>query len=87
MKKPLPEKPKVETGVAIPTPLRRAGGMPLRYPWPEMKVTNSVLIRCEPDDKSKINAARSAAASYGKKHDMKFTTRLVDGGLRIWRSA
>ena len=86
MKKIVPEMPKVENDVAVPDTLGRYGGMPLRYPWPEMKVTNSFLIKCGPDDTSKINAARSAAAGYGKKHNMKFTTRLVEGGLRIWRT-
>lgn len=51
-----------------------------KYPFAEMEVGDSILF-CESDMKS----ARSCSHAFGVRHGMKFTTRLVDGGMRIWR--
>lgn len=61
----------------IPVPKRRG------YEWPfrHMKVRDSFLVpKWMPDYR-----ARNAASNYGRRHGMKFTTRITSDGLRVWR--
>ena len=56
--------------------------LPTRYPFAEMKVGDSFLV---PSDVTR-QAVAVAATRYGRKHNMKFSTRqLKDGGFRCWR--
>ena len=71
---------KIEKNVPIP-PKRghgKGGGGPI-YPWPDMKINDSFFA---PDRKI---ANFSAPRLYGRKHNMKFKCRTVDGGVRVWR--
>ena len=72
------EKFKIEKNVPIP-PKRGIGSGVLIYPWPDMKVNDSFFA---PDRKI---ANFSAPRLYGRKHNMKFKCRTVDGGVRVWR--
>jgi len=57
--------------------------MPTRYPFDKMKVGDSFLV---PSDVTR-QAVAVAATRYGRKHNMKFSTRqLKDGGFRCWRT-
>lgn len=67
----------IQTG--IPIPQDRAS-----YPFRHMKVGQSVLVTG--DDREIFNARR-AVSFWSKRNGPKFTSRLVDGGLRIWRTA
>ena len=51
-----------------------------KYPFSEMEIGDSILF-----GESDMKAARSYSHAFGVRHGMKFTTRLVDGGMRIWR--
>ena len=51
------------------------------WPWRDMGVGDSVFIK-NPGD---FLRAQSACHAYGYKMGKKFTTRKVDGGLRVWR--
>lgn len=64
---------KVEKGLRIPA--ARA-----RYPFAEMAVGDSFLV-----PQTRAHWARSAAQHWGAEHGVKFTTRSVNGGVRIWR--
>lgn len=70
-----------ETEPAAPEPL-------FRYPFEDLKVNDSFLIACEREDMPVIaNRVRSAAIQWGKRHAVRFTTRMVEEGIRVWRIA
>ena len=79
-------KPEFKIEANVPIPKRTRNGS-LKYPWDKMKVGDSILVKCDKNDASKMSAARNAAAIYGGRHQMKFSTRNVEGGLRVWRTA
>lgn len=56
---------------------------PRKYPFPSMEVGDSIFV---PDQASSGTAANSAHA-YGLKHGLRFASRSVEGGVRIWRTA
>ena len=49
-------------------------------PFAEMEIGDSIFFA-----ESAMKAASSYSHAFGVRHGMKFTTRLVDGGMRIWR--
>lgn len=67
---------KIERGVSIP-PDRRGAAI---YPFGEMAPGDSFLA---PNGANAIRAAHG----YGKRHGQRFTSRKVEGGVRIWRIA
>ena len=69
--------PKVEKGIPIPT---RKSQRWKRYPFPEMEVGDSFLVSREDGYK-----AQSAAHEYGSRCGVKFCTRRLEIGLRVWR--
>ena len=75
-----PEAIKVETGIPMPETTDRVA----KYPWSKMAPGDSFLVSCKPGD-NKSGAVRSAANVYGTRHQMKFSIRKVDGGVRVWR--
>lgn len=69
---------KIEKNVPMPegrTP------RPVIWPFALMQVGDSVLI---PADKAK--AARTVAGQVSRRRDMKFITRAVEDGIRVWRT-
>ena len=69
----------------IPIPRARRGGRgrrPPLYPWSGMEVGDSFLA--EGLTQQHVTAVSRYAA---RKHGWKFTTRVVEGGVRIWRIA
>ncbi len=52
-----------------------------KYPFKKMKIGDSFLAT----KAIKISSLRTSAAQFGKRHNIKFLTRKVEGGLRIWR--
>ncbi len=70
----------------VPVPKPRLGGG--KYPWGEMKVGDSFFVAVDKEPPSAVQGTVSGSArAYGKKHGQKFTTRIVDGGVRVWRTA
>ena len=78
MKKPQPSNP---TAFPIkknaPIPNKERISYPEKYPWAQMKVGDSFFI---PDREKPLTTTYAA-----RKHNMKFTQRSMDGGIRIWR--
>jgi hypothetical protein len=73
---------KVDKGIPIPEP---AQGQRSRYPWAELKVGDSFFA---PKSTTASAASfRSGIAKHAKQRGMKFTARLVEGGVRVWRVA
>lgn len=68
---------------SVPVPACVGPGRPFVYPWPEMQVGDSIFFAGET---SQGNAAQ-AARHYAKERGLRFISRSVDGGVRIWRIA
>lgn len=67
---------KIEKGIEV-TPMRR--GRPRKYPVKEMKVGDSFFV-------PKANSEFQRYVSrLGKQIGGKFISRVVDGGVRVWR--
>lgn len=56
-----------------------------KYPFYRMRVGESFFAATE--DIATVPRVRSAACMYGRMNGMKFRTRTVDGGIRVWRIA
>lgn len=58
-----------------------------KYPFRDMEVGDSFFVACENGNPAKAAiAVRSSAIIWGKrKGHRKFTTRIVEGGVRVWR--
>ena len=70
----------------VPLPQPRLGGR--KYPWTEMKVGDSFIVTVDTEQQTAVQGTVAGSArAYGKKHGQKFTTRIVDGGVRVWRTA
>ena len=54
-----------------------------RLPLGEMELGDSFLF--EPKGEGVLNTVRSLISRYGKTFKRKFATRMVDGGMRVWR--
>ena len=65
----------------IPTPEGSGSGRPAKYPFTKMEVGDSVFIAGGRQGCNELNAAKVYANRTGKR----FSSRTVDGGLRIWR--
>jgi hypothetical protein len=55
-----------------------------KYPFSEMEVGDSFLV---PKGQENAKLHREAAYSHGRKNNVKFKTKSVAGGTRIWRIA
>jgi hypothetical protein len=71
----------IEKGVPLP-PLAVVSGRPTKYPWTEMAVGDSFFVPGQSSVKFSGNIT-----SAKKMTGFKFTTRTVDGGVRVWRTA
>lgn len=71
----------IESDHVIPATMARtprAG----KYPWRTMEIGDSFFS--EETNRNRIGSAASKAA---KKTGFRFTVRVVDGGIRVWRVA
>ena len=68
---------KVEKGIKIPKPKHR------RYPWTKMGVGDSFFVPCERHEKVKVATSILQAARHQR--PARYITRVVDGGIRVWR--
>ncbi|MCH8137233.1 MAG: hypothetical protein IIB77_14755 [Proteobacteria bacterium] len=67
---------KIEERIKMPS---RPGNR--KYPFPDMKIGDSFFVKLRA-----MVSARTAACAFAKRHpEFRFSTGIVDGGLRIWR--
>ncbi|MEY5061651.1 MAG: hypothetical protein RIS45_1572 [Planctomycetota bacterium] len=78
----------IEKGVALP-PKSNNQGRPV-YPFQDLVregVGSSFFVPCEGKEQTYVQQTLCAlAAAYKRRSEMEFTTRKVDGGVRIWRT-
>lgn len=70
---------KIEKGIPVP----ETRGVLAKYPFSSMEVGDSFFVAAS--DTGDLSHVRSAASWNAKRHEMKFCTRTVDGGVRVWR--
>lgn len=81
----------IEHNIALPS--TRTYGENKRFPYSQMNVGDSFFVPCSSDEKE-LNRVRqrisSGKKSYkktiSKKASFEITTRIVQGGLRVWRT-
>ena len=64
---------KIERNIPVPT-------FRGKYPMAIMEIGDSFFVS---GDKAKV--AQRSASNYGRKYNKIFTSRSMDGGIRIWR--
>ena len=84
----------IEKGIPIPAVQRRAAGSS-KYPFASLEVGDSFFVAATPSEGESQNEASdrvfnslSGSKYRAKKHlNRDFTARVVDGGVRVWRTA
>lgn len=67
----------IEKGIEIPKSQKKN----LKYPFRNMEIGDSFFV-----EKDRRLAAYSIVSQFARQNPpMKFTTRVVDGGVRVWR--
>lgn len=66
----------------IPIPDRQRGGG--KYPWGTLDVGDSFFVE---GDAKRVKALQGAVSNVGRRLGRTFTTRRLDNGVRIWRTA
>lgn len=69
----------IEKGLEIP-PLTTK-----KYPWGEMDIGDSFFVPMGENEEKTKNMIRCAAGAFGRRKNMKFSVRKMDGGFRVWR--
>jgi hypothetical protein len=81
----------VEPNIPIPnsphaTPRRRGFKEPKLYPFDEMLIGDSFIVPCTRETYlATSNRLTNAASNRAKGTSERYTTRLVAGGIRVWR--
>ena len=70
---------KIEDGIPVPN-----RGFSKRYPFGDLAVGQSFFVPTDEAAKKRVRVA-SAASMHGKKYNSVFATRVVEGGIRVWR--
>lgn len=65
----------------IPVPKQIGAGRKTKYPFDLMEVGDSFLVT-----DLKVKTISRSCGTYGKRLERKFTSRTVDGGVRVWRT-
>jgi hypothetical protein len=65
---------------SVPIPKIRQGTV---YPFAEMEVGDSFFVPVQ--EPSKASSIRACASAYGKKNNVVFSCKQVEGGVRVWR--
>jgi hypothetical protein len=73
---------RIEKGIEVPEP---SFGRSRRYPFNKMEVGDSFFVGCAKDDLKSTMTKILSSARGQKAIGKKFTTRVVDGGVRCWR--
>ena len=86
------DSPKIDKAVPTPTERFTAAKLRANYPFAEMAVGDSFFLDAEHEGMSIYAGSKTPriamiASRFGKKNAKKFSTRSIDGGVRIWRIA
>ena len=79
---------KIDAGVPMPAPKSGRGRRASKYPVSAMAIGDSFFAKRESGLTAEQHRNRIAAAvcRYGKRWGLSFSTRLEDGGVRVWRT-
>lgn len=69
----------IDTGIPIP-PAPKRGGRKARYPWRDMQPGDSFFV-----PGASIGVLGAQASDAGSRLGATFTSRTVEGGVRVWR--
>lgn len=75
----------------IPIPPKQSGGKPMGrkaiYPLADLDIGQSFFVPCRPGKTATQtrNALSGSITQCSKKTGARFTTRIIDGGARVWR--
>jgi hypothetical protein len=73
----------IENGIPLPSQSR---GMKRKYPIVELEVGQSFLVVCSPEiSRKRIMSVSSLCNRHARKTGFRYTCRVVDGGVRVWR--
>ena len=77
----------IESG--IPVAVSARGRKPTAFPLAHMDVGDSFLIECDTNSKKVLDSWRRKLLVARKRldPDLQLRTAVVDGGLRVWRTA
>jgi hypothetical protein len=78
----MPSEPKHPHKIDRTIPLGRIGRVS-KYPFASLGVGDSFEIR----GADLVHSLRCAASQYARRHGVRFATRAVPGGVRVWRVA
>lgn len=73
---------KIERKIPIPRRSNSVNEHSVKYPFRDMEIGDSIFFA-----KKGAAKAQNAAAAWGRKNNRTFTSRTVEGGVRIWRTA
>lgn len=73
---------KIEKNVPMPEGPRSYPKGKLRYPFSDMNIKDSFLVK-----DANVNKISAAARLWGARHGVKFVIRTVADGIRVWRIA
>jgi hypothetical protein len=74
----------IEKGIEIP---EGTMGRPKKYPWHTMEVNDSFLVPLAEHESPKIKKVRASLHAISATHKpKKFAIRIVEGGVRCWRT-
>lgn len=65
----------------IPVPKQVGTGRKNKYPFDALEVGDSFFVK-----DAKVKTLSRTCGSHGKRLSRKFTSRTVDGGVRVWRT-
>lgn len=80
--------PRIEKQIPLP-PIGYSGRRNHVYPWKDMEVDDSFLVRCadtEEEVKKTFNNLTKCRALQEKARGTKYALRHVRGGIRVWRT-
>ena len=67
---------KIEKNIPIPEPRTH-----IKYGWGDLEVGDSVFF----EGQTSHDKAKHSAWSWGRRNNVRFVSRTMDGGVRIWR--
>jgi|WetSurMetagenome_2_1015567.scaffolds.fasta_scaffold397436_3 hypothetical protein len=78
------EEYKIESNIPIPPPIKVENTS--KYPINKMKVGDSFLVPFDTKDMDKKRKMRNSLTSvFSRKKPKKFTVRMTEKGIRVWR--
>jgi hypothetical protein len=73
----------IENGIPIPKQTRKRKTL---YPLADLEMGQSFFVACAPEDSRKLIMSLSGLCGrHTKKTGRRYTCRVVEGGIRVWR--